>query len=536
MGQGGPDAGGNLPGVCGFDGGLLGSGVMQLETGFRGRRDAARLCVASALVALALATLTRCAAPSGTAPAPGAPEASPATAASLPYQPAVLATSLAAHVLAGGDYARWERAEPPARVLVVAHSFSDRTHLVARETARMLGAPYLRLYEAPGGEEFSRPVPGLPDAVAREGLASFGEVVEALSAPDLEVVFLGSPIWGEPTPLVARTAAAASLAGKLVVPFCTHLQQFEVAKMERYLERLRARGARVAAPWVLRLALNLTGEEIRRLVWRALAARADLWWNREPVAAASCAMTEGETGGLELCRVPAGMAWISTPQPLRQVSSVYEREPLLVRVPAFEMTREEISVAAYGGGRDPQAGPLTKVWNPTCAELVGSRLDLPMPCVSFDEAEAWCEARGMHLSTLAEWTRAARGDRAQPFPWGDGFAFDGRHGNFGEARGNDPLQAGCNMEGVAFRSDGFPGLAPGCSFPDGNSAFGVCDLAGNLGEWVAVDGALGGAGAALAGGAWYDCEPGAWQVDRPAWWPPAITFDGIGFRCARALR
>jgi len=509
---------------------------MQLEIGTRGQREAARLGVVLAFVALALATLTSCAAPSGPTSAPEGPAAPPGAGADLPYQPAVEATSLPAHILARGEYARWERAEPPNRVLVVAHSFSDRTHLVARETARMLGVPSLRLYEAPGGEEFSRAIPAVPEAVAGEALASVDEAVEALSAPDLEVVFLGSPIWGGPTPLVARVVEAASLAGKLVVPFCTHLQQFEVAKMQRYLGRLRARGARVAAPWVLRLALNLTGEEIRHLVWRALPARTDLWWNREPVGAARCAATHGEAGDLELCRVPAGAAWTWAPRPLRQASSVYERAPLLVRVPAFEMTREEISVAAYGGGRDPQTATLTKVWNSTCSDLVGSRLDLPMPCVSFDEAQAWCAARGMHLPTLAEWTRAARGDRAQPFPWGAGFAFDGRRGNFGEARGNDPLQAGCNQEGVAFRSDGFPGLAPGCSFPEGNSAFGVCDLAGNLAEWVTAAEARGGAGAALAGGAWYDCEPGAWHIDRPAWWPPAITFDGIGFRCARTLR
>ena len=147
-----------------------------------------------------------------------------------------------------------------------------------------------------------------------------------------------------------------------------------------------------------------------------------------------------------------------------------------------------------------------------------------------------CTARGMRLPTLAEWSRAARGDSSQPYPWGSAFSFDGSRGNFGEAPGNGRVEAGCNREGVDFRGDGFPGLAPPCSFPAGNSRYGACDMAGNLAEWVLATAPDGKPDGALAGGNWFDCVPEAWRVDRPVWFPARMTFDGVGFRCVAGGR
>ncbi len=81
------------------------------------------------------------------------------------------------------------------------------------------------------------------------------------------------------------------------------------------------------------------------------------------------------------------------------------------------------------------------------------------------------------------------------------------------------------------------GLAPGCSFPKDRSAFGVCDLAGNLSEWVALPNDRSGLAAEpiLMGGNWLYADPAALRLSARARVPAAIGgFYLSGFRCARS--
>jgi hypothetical protein len=494
------------------------------------RRPARRLALLPGLAALLLAApLSSCrkAAPKG--PAPNKTGISLAAAA--------LRTSLPAHELQKGSYDQWPTGSKPSRVVVVAHSYTDRTHIAGREAARMLGAAYYRLFKSPGEAELNKPLVDVPDGVAGDGLSTFEEAAKAISDPEVDVVFLGSPIWANPTPVVRKLVEKTRWNGKLVVPFCTHAQQWNPQRLEIHMEQFRKLGARVAKPWVLRFPFHLTESEILRAVWESLPARDDLWWNRESREDPHCEARAAGGDEVETCRVAAGVAWAWTPVPARADGTVYERRPRLASVEAFEIAKREVSVGDYGRG-DGRSGekPPTRVWIRTCRELVVGATDLPIPCVSLDEARDWCADRGMRLPTLAEWTRAARGDSSHPYPWGADFAFDGKHGNFGEEAGNDRIEAGCNREGSSFRSDGFPGLAPPCSFPGGDSRFGLCDMAGNVSEWVLTSGGDSAERAALAGGNWFDCMPEAWAIERPIWFPARMTFDGVGFRCAASAR
>jgi formylglycine-generating enzyme required for sulfatase activity len=93
----------------------------------------------------------------------------------------------------------------------------------------------------------------------------------------------------------------------------------------------------------------------------------------------------------------------------------------------------------------------------------------PINCVRWDQAVAYCSWRGLRLPTPAEWEKAARGEDARAYPWGD-----------------EP--ASCELA-VMAESDDAPGCGAGTtaevgSRPAGASPYGALDMAGNVSEWT----------------------------------------------------
>ena len=161
------------------------------------------------------------------------------------------------------------------------------------------------------------------------------------------------------------------------------------------------------------------------------------------------------------------MEWVAIQGDFFQMGtiSIYADEAPVhsVTVPSFEMAKTETTVEQYqacvddGVCADPAVGG-------TCRWQVPGLESHALNCVSWSKADTFCTwARG-RLPTEAEWEFAARGGGlVQEFPWGDD-----------PATCSFAVMSGCGPEGPM----------PVCSIAAGNTAQGLCDMAGNVWEWV----------------------------------------------------
>ena len=227
---------------------------------------------------------------------------------------------------------------------------------------------------------------------------------------------------------------------------------------------------------------------------------------------------------------PSGLAWVQVPESSFSMGSEAasdDAKPLhTVTLPAFAIAATEVTVRQYRGC--VTAGGCTAGhWDDgTCHVPLGSEWgrgtlpealraeDLPMVCVDWEQARRFAEWAGGRLCTEAEWESAARsGGQPRRYPWG-------------------PEEPTCAR---AVMNDPGPGCGAGrpaapCSRVEGRSEQGVCDLLGNVSEWVAdwlqpyregplvaPEGPLAGAVRVVRGGGFADS---AWRISaairRPA--------------------
>jgi formylglycine-generating enzyme required for sulfatase activity len=141
----------------------------------------------------------------------------------------------------------------------------------------------------------------------------------------------------------------------------------------------------------------------------------------------------------------------------------------LVTVPEFAMLRTEVTVSQYsqcvtaGFCTPPNTSREGCNWNQMGFE------EHPINCVTWPQAVQFCAWVGGRLPSEAEWEYAARseGDN-RPFPWGT----------------DSPscTLAIMNESGIAGCGNG--GTWPVCSKPSGKTDQGLCDMSGNVYEWV----------------------------------------------------
>jgi hypothetical protein len=124
-------------------------------------------------------------------------------------------------------------------------------------------------------------------------------------------------------------------------------------------------------------------------------------------------------------------------------------------------------------------------------ERVDGDSGLPLNVQSWTDAKRSCESEGARVCVESEWTFACEGEEMRPYPYGWQRSADKCNAD------KDDLLAG---GGARLRDERDPaGAHPQCASP-----FGVLDMAGNVAEWVSVDG----------------FKDGQLVVQKGNWWQP----------------
>ncbi len=213
-----------------------------------------------------------------------------------------------------------------------------------------------------------------------------------------------------------------------------------------------------------------------------------------------------------------------------------------VHVDLFFIDETEVTVMDYAvcvesescGSPDAGAG---------CNWSVDGRGEYPINCVTWFQAQEYCRWAGdgmKRLPTEAEWEKAARGTDARKYPWGD------------------LEEPACDRAVVEDASQGGAGCGTGGTMavgtkPAGASPYGVQDMVGNVGEWVAdwygdsygglngrdPEGPIEGVLRVWRGGSWAlspvveDHEASSFRSAKRESADPDSRSPELGFRCVR---
>jgi formylglycine-generating enzyme required for sulfatase activity len=201
-----------------------------------------------------------------------------------------------------------------------------------------------------------------------------------------------------------------------------------------------------------------------------------------------------------------------------------ERPAHALTISPFWIDRTEVPVSAYRACVDAGACAKPARTSSTCTYDAGDP-DLPVSCVHWKDADAYCHFANKRLPTEREWEYAARGIFPTAFPWGTGPSCTNAITLLNEQSGKS-----CQ-----------PRPARVGSHPGGASVFGVMDLAGNVEEWTDdwyVE-SLGtgpaprsGAAHVLRGGGWLS-TPSQSRTTARNWGSALEAGPNVGFRCAR---
>ena len=191
--------------------------------------------------------------------------------------------------------------------------------------------------------------------------------------------------------------------------------------------------------------------------------------------------------GCEACKIaapegmaliPAGTFWMGCNEALDANCQPNELPAHQVTLSTYAIDKTEVTVAAYKAC--VAAGACTDSGlSGTCSAVSANypnpaKLAHPINCVSWAQADAYCQWVGKRLPTEAEWERAARGGcdtvpgacgvGMRTYPWGE-------------------TPPSCAQAKTASCGD-WTTVVAGSLSPAGDSVYGVSDMIGNVHEWM----------------------------------------------------
>jgi formylglycine-generating enzyme len=231
------------------------------------------------------------------------------------------------------------------------------------------------------------------------------------------------------------------------------------------------------------------------------------------------------TADVEMVTIPAGFFLKGCISDDKWCRKAYTPED--VHVDSFKIDKHEVTVGAYEQCVNADVCEEPSATYGYCNRGKKGRTEHPVNCVTWSQADSYCRWSGKRLPTFLEWEKAARGEDGNAFPWGE-------------------AKPTCSLAVVGF--GGRPGCGSNstaaiCSKPTGDSPYGLCDMAGNVKEWVSNDlvsrelaKSLDDIGSAdthqLRGGGWRNTKLGDFHTTSAFFTSPAKASVGFGFRCA----
>lgn len=220
-----------------------------------------------------------------------------------------------------------------------------------------------------------------------------------------------------------------------------------------------------------------------------------IWWGTSETVFEDLGQMEFRVRAIQMIRVPGGaFSMKSLPGKGRDQSGKHEPKSAL---PTYYIAKNETTILMYADYLNEESreavGYNTKMssevrcgisiqedWSYTVAP---GREEYPITYVSWYDAMSFLRWCGLRLPTEAEWEKSYRGglyldgdeQKQAPNPNPD------RHYPWGDAAPDADGVYRCNYDTT---EDGFADLAPVGSFPEFNSPYGVCDMAGNVSEWT----------------------------------------------------
>jgi formylglycine-generating enzyme required for sulfatase activity len=143
--------------------------------------------------------------------------------------------------------------------------------------------------------------------------------------------------------------------------------------------------------------------------------------------------------------------------------SDHEKPEHRVYLDAYYIDKYEVTVGQYAKFLDATSINPPPMWTTMDQPPHQKR---PVVNVDWEDANNYCEWAQKRLPTEAEWEKAARGTDGRIYPWGNDPP-NPQRANYGKEKWNKHTA-----------------LVPVGQLKDGQSPYGISDLAGNVWEWV----------------------------------------------------